>query len=626
MSEYLPDLSDEEAKKILDAIKRVGEGERAPQDIIDAREAAAILFTIIAAIRNRFPTYAEAYNALYSLPIAAATANGRSSSYIQPFDIPLYRFLIPNEFRVDEPGPPSEPVLAASAKFFLTFFPQFMHEPTLLAREYKALTADENSEALDKDKKVDVGAGPVVNYTYVAFQSLLENSGIDSRRLVNIARLAGSKLKIRFSSKVGGENGGNAVISINNEMKTLVKDEDTRMWKYTDANDPFWHITAFQNSSYKFSLPAWGIRKGTVLNDSIHFTSERSDKTHSFVAFSNFETPYNNDATKLIASLGGRLDHGEQLRNMKQIGNAPSMSGFSDKDLHQLPSDSSGPVVGRGPMAAESAAPESAAVGPGFDLSLLAENVDLSTIEAIDADIRQTYLVDIAGSEEQISKDTYGVGALNNGQYESVDTSANYLDCLIHSFLISTCPSFRRLSMRDKNEYADRFRRTVFPTFYSDEERADPAQHFADIAPHGTLQDIHAEKLASIYRINIMMFIRTQVEPQTITLTPVGIEYEDRPCIVIYNPGDLHYRAVRRIADGQFLFPYETRLDLLLNYAPQLVGGKKRAAKIASSLRPLYGPTRKDPSSARARRHTHRKRASRSGKVGYRATRTGRKA
>ena len=42
-------------------------------------------------------------------------------------------------------------------------------------------------------------------------------------------------------------------------------------------------------------------------------------------------------------------------------------------------------------------------------------------------------------------------------------SSSNYYDCLIHSFLNVTCPNFRKLSQKNKDNFADLFRRIILP-------------------------------------------------------------------------------------------------------------------------------------------------------------------
>ena len=180
----------------------------------------------------------------------------------------------------------------------------------------------------------------------------------------------------------------------------------------------------------------------------------------------------------------------------------------------------------------------------------------LNTISDINEDIFKKY-PSVIDQPDNINKDNFGISFEDaTFNLSSINTSTNNFDCLIHSFLDSTCLNFRKLLQSQKNSYANWFRREYFyslfkkaPTnkIYNFLNRDDELfnELYSDIKPVVYLQGYHALLLAEIYKINII--IVTKVRDQT--LKAAKLDSGSDNTIIIYNPGDGHFRSVRKGAN-----------------------------------------------------------------------------
>jgi len=85
-----------------------------------------------------------------------------------------------------------------------------------------------------------------------------------------------------------------------------------------------------------------------------------------------------------------------------------------------------------------------------------------------------------------------------------MNASGNNQDCLIHSFLSSTCPRFRNITQRSRDEFANIFRRYVLlrlPVFQCFRSEAMTRSIMADI---GFLGDSVVDLLAAQFGVNIL--------------------------------------------------------------------------------------------------------------------------
>ena len=207
--------------------------------------------------------------------------------------------------------------------------------------------------------------------------------------------------------------------------------------------------------------------------------------------------------------------------------------------------------------------------------------------------------------KERMTKDPSNSYVNSAHHLESVDTSASYYDCLIHSFLTCLTPSYRKLSNNQRTAVAYYFRRMICPRYMSisdikhkeyyetrsslsefspnyadrdalsklsteikDESQAllknalntaiqsidedTLARHF--IKEYTFLEDRHASLLANAFNIKILLINNIGSVLTISEYTPVKATTHT---IIIYNPGDGHFRAVRRTTDSKFYFENE---------------------------------------------------------------------
>ena len=174
----------------------------------------------------------------------------------------------------------------------------------------------------------------------------------------------------------------------------------------------------------------------------------------------------------------------------------------------------------------------------------------LDSIEEIETDIQNKYPYVLTG-KDRIQEDTYGKGVYDDGILQSVHSSSHKNDCLVHSFLTALIPSFRKLKRQDKDEYADFFRRVVLVQKLN-------KKFSDDLLAEGFLQDNEADALAVKYHVSIITIEENTIDLQK-TLRTFVLNWEKRvyPFIILYNPGDYHFRPVRVIKSGRFFFSQE---------------------------------------------------------------------
>ena len=177
------------------------------------------------------------------------------------------------------------------------------------------------------------------------------------------------------------------------------------------------------------------------------------------------------------------------------------------------------------------------------------EDYDLSTIEGIEDVIVKSGK---AGDRLNIRKDTYGKVIFDKDGFQSVDTSAGEgNDCLVNAFLLCCIPSFRTLESDLRNKIGGFIRRDYLPTL---DVFKSPAQDYTELLEsREALDDNVARIIGKYYNINIVLIQRIGSGISAIDINNI----DGAPFIFIYNPGDNHFRAIRRVIDNQFLFPYE---------------------------------------------------------------------
>lgn len=87
----------------------------------------------------------------------------------------------------------------------------------------------------------------------------------------------------------------------------------------------------------------------------------------------------------------------------------------------------------------------------------------------------------------------------------SISTSNSNNDSLIHAFLLLTCPFFRRLTVEQRNEFADNLRRKAFFEFFDDED----SQNI--VLGDTQLDSSYIQKLSDVYGIHIGLYEENNV-------------------------------------------------------------------------------------------------------------------
>jgi hypothetical protein len=276
----------------------VGEGPPVGKEVLEKKECACILFTIMAMIRRQRKTYERTEAALSRIPHLIGKAE---------LEIPLYRFLNKNTLSEED----------VTLKFFATFFPDLLEE-----------TPD-----------------GVLNDTHLLFKETLGTAGVNFDAMSDRIKPTGNRMRVKISATANF-----AVLGI------------TNVWDEKEQSDNFWHITVpvepefVHKKGNPYRMPSKKIK------DAIHFTSEREEdaeggpREHSFVDFYNFDKTYNPSAEALKGSLNGHLEYGMQIESLLEDlggdGKAFEKYKFSDQELlypAQQPRDKNagpGPVVG----------------------------------------------------------------------------------------------------------------------------------------------------------------------------------------------------------------------------------------------------------------------------------------
>jgi len=139
------------------------------------------------------------------------------------------------------------------------------------------------------------------------------------------------------------------------------------------------------------------------------------------------------------------------------------------------------------------------------DIELL-QNVN--TLDNINKLILRFYADNMKAEDEATRPvgDLEGFGV--RGLYRMNASTKNH-DCLMHSFLTSTCENFRRLEQNSKDEFANFFRRTVFLTLpvvqcFLRNERGAGQEMAARIRSTAFLEEQELRLLAAQFRVNIL--------------------------------------------------------------------------------------------------------------------------
>ncbi len=187
------------------------------------------------------------------------------------------------------------------------------------------------------------------------------------------------------------------------------------------------------------------------------------------------------------------------------------------------------------------------------------------TIEGVDGKLKQLAIAKHIGSEDE---NTPRVGSLSDVLKEScrgatgekarvckwnrMESSGDNNDCLIHSFLTATCPTFRRYPKKHKNTIARTFRTKVFPLLPEVQKHSEKAAILELVASEEFLTDREVGILAKTYT-NILTF-----EPKIGSNPEKAVLHENpaKPKGAVYlisNRGNLHFESVKTDKGGYFI-------------------------------------------------------------------------
>lgn len=125
-------------------------------------------------------------------------------------------------------------------------------------------------------------------------------------------------------------------------------------------------------------------------------------------------------------------------------------------------------------------------------------------------------------------------------RFQPMHSSGDKNDCLVHSFLTATCPSFRRLPADKKDAFADWFRRNVMPTLEPFSKRRDA---LARVRSQEFLEDTDIGYLAQAYEMHYIVFEGARQGFPSRAFTSDFTARDD--VYMIGNRHSVHFEAVR---------------------------------------------------------------------------------
>ena len=209
------------------------------------------------------------------------------------------------------------------------------------------------------------------------------------------------------------------------------------------------------------------------------------------------------------------------------------------------------------------------------------EDEDEQLIQAFSYDAIERWVSVKANSMERREGATRTVKQLQSDQlpkeskdlfagFERMVSSGNQNDCLIHSLLTSLSPTFRTLEKADKDSIASNFRREVLWSLLNKEKEDLPyrftkkqmEEMLVETKSTGFLSDLHLRYLVNKYTFNVFFYElgAPRTDPWHLLMPYEGSEAA--PLILLYNPGQGHFEAVRDPKSDQ----YEFDLTLLKSF------------------------------------------------------------
>lgn len=179
------------------------------------------------------------------------------------------------------------------------------------------------------------------------------------------------------------------------------------------------------------------------------------------------------------------------------------------------------------------------------------------TLAGIDTKLKQLAMSKDLGSEEENTPRKGSIsdilpasckGAMGEKArvcaWNRMESSGDNNDCLIHSFLTATCPTFRRYPKKHKNSIARTFRTKVVPLLPEVQTHKEKSAILELLDSERFLTDREIGILAATY-CNFLVF-----EPKIGPNPEKAILYENKktpkgPVYIISNRGNLHFESVK---------------------------------------------------------------------------------
>jgi len=166
----------------------------------------------------------------------------------------------------------------------------------------------------------------------------------------------------------------------------------------------------------------------------------------------------------------------------------------------------------------------------------------LNTLEKLNTHIGKTYQLKTEAETKDTGKKSLEKFKTEDNDYYIMESSGNENDCLIHTFLTSTCENFRKLEKKDKNHAANFFRRTIFPLILekTDTKENEKARDIKRAKGNGLLEDIDINYISKFYKFNYVMFEDEKVEAvERISPNKTRVSVNERMprCVLYFDNG-----------------------------------------------------------------------------------------
>ena len=204
---------------------------------------------------------------------------------------------------------------------------------------------------------------------------------------------------------------------------------------------------------------------------------------------------------------------------------------------------------------------------PAIDVWVKQKMNELNLQRFVGSENDNTQAVAYLTDEDQLQGNTPFPNGITN--YQRMESSGDNLNCLIHAVLTALSPTFRTLEKAGKDSIARYFRTVIAVEIYKQlitrtgDQNGEFKDRLADLVRgHGDLDVSIAGKLGEKYHFGV--FLRDRTTPAT-KWAFLGDTDQNAPTpfIMIYNPGESHFEAIRYPNSNTYLFPQQYLDDWL---------------------------------------------------------------